>query len=120
MGFRTPQAVAAGKITWEQIEEPWNKHAMEKLTPAGDTSIHKHNVSALFWGFQLVLGGSSLPIHACSLLVLTFALAMTPTPKQADTELRYSHMFMPKNLNHAGSIFGGDLISWMESTKTPL
>jgi acyl-CoA hydrolase len=30
------------------------------------------------------------------------------------TELKYSHMFMPRNLNHAGTIFGGDLIEWME------
>jgi len=35
-----------------------------------------------------------------------------------DTELRYSHMFMPRNLNHAGSIFGGDLIAWMEGCAT--
>ena len=33
-----------------------------------------------------------------------------------DTELRMRRMFMPRNLNTNGSVFGGDLLAWMESS----
>ena len=32
------QAAAAGELDWESIEEPWNKQALEKLTPK-DTEL---------------------------------------------------------------------------------
>ena len=33
-----------------------------------------------------------------------------------ETELHMRRMFMPRNLNTNGSVFGGDLIEWMESS----
>ena len=33
-----------------------------------------------------------------------------------ETELRIRRMFMPRNLNTNGSVFGGDLLAWMESS----
>ena len=40
------QAAAAGELDWESIEEPWNKQALEKLTPK-DTELRYPPPAAL-------------------------------------------------------------------------
>eukprot|EP00040_Diaphanoeca_grandis_P029266 m.171101 g.171101 ORF g.171101 m.171101 type:complete len:417 (+) comp31633_c0_seq1:138-1388(+) len=57
--------IRSGNITWADLEEPWNKEAEEKLTPA-------------------------------------------------QTQLVFRHMFLPRNINVVGSVFGGDIVEWME------
>eukprot|EP00040_Diaphanoeca_grandis_P002694 m.22456 g.22456 ORF g.22456 m.22456 type:complete len:449 (-) comp13825_c0_seq1:153-1499(-) len=57
--------IDGGAITWDTVEEPWNKSVGERLS-------------------------------------------------REETTLVYRHMFMPKNKNMGGSVFGGDIVEWME------